>query len=64
MPIIGSFGAISRGGFGRGAGIQPFGEVDYLLIAGGGGGGGGSARGGGGGAGGLLYIFFVHPRLQ
>ena len=42
MPLIGTFGAGSKGGYGRGAKkIVPF---DYLIIAGGG--GAGDDRGG------------------
>jgi hypothetical protein len=48
MPIIGSFGAGSKGGFGRG-GKKPF-NAEYLVI--GGGGAGGAQTGGAGGAGG------------
>ena len=50
MPIIGSFGAGSAGGYGqRKGGLQPY-DIDFLLVAGGGAGGG---TGGGGGAGGF-----------
>jgi hypothetical protein len=52
MPIIGSFGAGSKGGFGRGGGKPYF--VRYLVIAGGG--SGGASQGGGGGAGGYREI--------
>ena len=44
MPILGSFGAGSKGGFGRGG--KNLLEVDYLVVAGGG--GGGRDDGGGG----------------
>lgn len=37
---------------GRGGGVNPYANVEYLVVAGGG--GGGSSRGGGGGAGGYL----------
>jgi hypothetical protein len=49
MPIIGSFGAGSKGGFGRGGAAIVEG-IEYLVIAGGGGSSG--AQAGGGGAGG------------
>ena len=56
MPIIGTIGAGSAGGFGqRKGGLAPV-DVDYLLVAGGGGGQGG-ARSGGGGAGGYRTSF-------
>ena len=48
MPIIGSFAAASKSGFGRGGGSTIL-SVDYLVIAGGGGGGGDDGGGGGGG---------------
>ena len=48
MPIIGSFGAGSKGGFGRGGAALVEG-VDFLVVAGG---GGGAAREGGAGGGG------------
>ena len=35
MPILGSFGAGSKGGYGRG-GFKPI-DVDYLVVAAGGG---------------------------
>ena len=36
MPIIGSFGAGSAGGYGqRKGGLQPY-DIDFLLVAGGG----------------------------
>ena len=58
MPIIGSFGAGSAGGYGqrKGAGLvpNPF-SADYLMVAGGAAGRG--QIGGGGGAGGLLYSY-------
>jgi len=51
MPIIGSFGAGSKGGYGRGG--KKLTEFHYLVIAGGGGGGGRhSAEAAAGGAGG------------
>ena len=55
MPILGSFGAASKGGFGRGG--KPVYLVEYLIVAGGAGGGGktppgGSWENGGGGGGG------------
>ena len=53
MPIIGSFGAGSAGGFGQRKGGKPY-FVRYLVIAGGGGGGG--DQGGGAGAGGYREI--------
>jgi hypothetical protein len=50
MPIIGSFGAGSAGGFGqrKGKGAFPV-SLDYLVVAGGGGAGNDNAGGGGGG---------------
>jgi len=55
MPIIGSIGGGSAGGFGqRKGGLAPV-DIDYLIIAGGA--GGGAARGGGGGAGGYRTSF-------
>ena len=57
MPIIGSFGAGSKGGFGRG-GKKIF-EIDYLVIAGGG--GGGRDLSGGGGAGGFRLSYGATP---
>jgi len=53
MPIIGSFGAGSKGGYGRGGASPPI-DVDYLVVAGGASGGSGS---GGGGAGGYRTSF-------
>lgn len=55
MPILGSFGAASKGGFGRGG--KPVYLVEYMIVAGGAGGGGktppgGSWENGGGGGGG------------
>ena len=49
MPIIGSRGAASAGGFGQRQGARKY-SIDFLVIAGGGSGGGNG--GGGGGAGG------------
>jgi hypothetical protein len=49
MPILGSFGAGSKGGYGRG-GNFPY-SVDFLVIAGGAS-SGHAGTGGGGGAGG------------
>jgi hypothetical protein len=47
MPILGSFGAGSAGGFGLGkGGIEPL-DVDYLIVAAGGGSGGSGGGGGG-----------------
>ena len=37
MPLIATFGAGSKGGFGRGGKVVY--DVDYLVVAGGGGGG-------------------------
>jgi hypothetical protein len=54
MPIIGSFGAGSKGGFGRGGGKPYF--VQYLVVSGGGSGSNWSYGGGGGGAGGYRII--------
>jgi hypothetical protein len=54
MPIISSFGAGSKGGFGRGGALAPV-DIDYLVIAGGA--GGGAGRGGGGGSGGYRTSF-------
>ena len=57
MPLIGTFGAGSAGGFGQrkgGVAPNPF-SADYLMVAGGGSGRGGI--GGGGGGGGLLYSY-------
>lgn len=55
MPIIGSIGGGSAGGYGqRKGGLAPV-DIDYLVIAGGA--GGGAARGGGGGAGGYRTSF-------
>ena len=51
MPLIGTFGAGSKGGYGRGGGKAPY-NVDFLIT--GGGGGGGFYVGGGGGAGGYV----------
>ena len=50
MPLIGSFGAASGRGFGRGESPRLPYSVDFLVIAGGG--SGGCYVGGGGGAGG------------
>ena len=52
MPIIGSFGAGSKGGYGRGGAAKY--DIDYLIVAG----GGASSlnNGGGGGAGGARYF--------
>jgi hypothetical protein len=49
MPIIGSIGGGSAGGFGQRKGLGGY-DANFLVIAGGG--GGGRDRGGGGGAGG------------
>ena len=53
MPLIATFGAGSKGGFGRGGKVVY--DVDYLVVAGGGGGGAGA----GGGAG----VAFEHPQI-
>lgn len=60
MPIIGSFGAGSGRGFGRG-GAKDRG-IDYLVVAG----GGGTYRdsSGGGGAGGLRASFYATPTIN
>ena len=49
MPILGSFGASSAGGFGQRKGSKKLEGIDYLVVAGGGAGGGdlGNAAGGG-----------------
>jgi hypothetical protein len=49
MPIIGSFGSGSAGGFGQARGGKPPQFFDYMFIAGGG--AGGSSQGGGGAGG-------------
>jgi len=57
MPLLGTFGAGSAGGYGQrkgGVAPNPF-TADYLMVAGGGSGRGGI--GGGGGGGGLLYSY-------
>lgn len=54
MPILGSFGAAGKGGFGRGGGA-PY-TIQYLVVAGGGSGGTFSYGGAGGGAGGYRTI--------
>lgn len=51
MPLIGSFGASSARGFGRGGGRVPY-FVDFLIM--GGGGSGGFYQGAGGGGGGMV----------
>ena len=59
MPIIGSFGAASAGGFGQRKGGPQVYNLNYLVIAGGGSGGGDASptytAGGGGGAGGYSF---------
>jgi len=65
MPIIGSFGAGSKGGFGRGSARKPY-FVDFLVVAGGGGGGHGHNvpgcyTAGGGGAGGYRNSYNSEP---
>jgi hypothetical protein len=69
MPIIGSFGAGSAGGFGQRKGGIKLEGIDYLVLAGGGSGGAsgyeGSASGGlggGGGAGGYITSYGVPER--
>ena len=49
MPLLSSFGAASKRGFGS-AQIDEF-SIDILLVAGGG--GGGNSKGAGGGGGGM-----------
>ena len=55
MPLIGTFGAASSRGFGKGAGGGTPYNVQYLVVGGGGGAGNGYG-GGGGGAGGFRTI--------
>ena len=57
MPLLGTFGSASKGGFGRG-GKKKY-EIHYVVTAGGG--GGGNAIAGGGGAGGLVSSFDEGP---
>jgi hypothetical protein len=57
MPILGSFAAGSKGGYGKGGKKSDPIDVDYLVIAGGGGGGFNDTNGGGGGAGGYRTSF-------
>jgi hypothetical protein len=58
MPLIGTFGAGSKGGYGRGG--KKLYALSYLVIAGGGT-GRGPDRGGGGGAGGYRTNFSGDP---